>query len=162
MPLFLPERTAPVPLGWREWVALPGLNILHIKAKVDTGARTSALHAFFVEPYTEGGVPMVRFGVHPVQKRNDIALICHAPVKDRRFVSDSGGHREKRYVIETSLSLGPYRWPVEVTLTNRDSMKFRLLVGRTSLQDRFVVYPADSYLLGRRPDPRLLESPTGT
>ncbi|SHJ08963.1 Uncharacterized conserved protein [Malonomonas rubra DSM 5091] len=135
-------------IGWREWCSLPELNIPHIKAKVDTGARTSALHAFFVEPYEENGLQMVRFGVHPLQKRVDTEIICCYPVKDFREVSDSGGHREMRYVIETLVNLGDRSWPIEMTLTNRDSMKFRMLLGRTAMAGMQVL-PDQSFLFGR-------------
>lgn len=137
-----------ISLGWREWLALPELSIDHIKAKIDTGARTSALHAYFVEPYVEKGLQMVRFGVHPLQKRFDKEVICQCPVKDFREVSDSGGHREMRYVIETSVQLGDMRWLAEMTLTNRDSMKFRMLLGRTALKGTQIL-PDRSYLFGR-------------
>lgn len=135
-------------IGWREWVALPQLNISAIKAKIDTGAKTSALHAFFVEPYDNNGQQMVRFGVHPLQKRDDIEIICEHPVKDYRRVSDSGGHFEMRYVIETQVVLGERVWPIEMTLTNRDSMKFRMLLGRTAMKG-LVVLPEKSFLFGR-------------
>lgn len=135
-------------IGWREWCALPELGISRIKAKIDTGARTSALHAFFVEPYEEDGRQMVSFGVHPLQKNNDLVVECRYPVKDFREVSDSGGHREMRYVIETPIRLGDRTWPIEMTLTNRDSMKFRMLLGRTAMSGIMVV-PDDSYLYGR-------------
>jgi len=138
-------------IGWREWLALPELGIPQIKAKIDTGARTSALHAFFVEPYTQRGQEMVRFGVHPLQKRLDIEIICSSPVKDFRRVSDSGGHQEMRYVIETMLQLGQHRWSIEITLTNRDNMKFRMLLGRTAMKG-IDVRPDRSYLCGRRQD----------
>ncbi len=138
-------------IGWREWLSLPQLGIPHLKAKVDTGARTSALHACYVEPYRARGIRMVRFGIHPLQRRTDIFIECNAAVLDRRDVTDSGGHREKRYVIETPAELGDVTWPLELTLTNRDSMRFRMLLGRTAMEDRFVVIPSASYLLGRRP-----------
>lgn len=139
-------------IGWREWLALPELGIPQIKAKIDTGARTSALHAFFVEPYIYQGREMVRFGVHPLQKRLDIEIICNSPVKDFRRVSDSGGHREMRYVIETLLQIGQQRWPIEITLTNRDNMSFRMLLGRTAMQG-IDIRPDCSYLCGRRQTP---------
>jgi hypothetical protein len=138
-------------IGWREWVCLPELGIDAIKAKVDTGARTSALHAFEVESYDASGVRMVRFGIHPLQKRTDIELVCTAPVVDRRWVSDSGGHRERRWVILTQVHIGGIEWPVELTLTNRDSKLFRMLLGRTGMGHRFLVQPDASYLLGKRP-----------
>ena len=136
-------------IGWREWLALPELQIPAIKAKIDTGARTSALHAFFVEPFAKDGLQMVRFGVHPLQKRLDLEIVCEAPVKDYRSVSDSGGHREMRYVIETEICLGDRTVRAEVTLTNRDNMKFRMLLGRTAMEG-MSVFPDKSYLAGRR------------
>jgi len=139
---------APLNIGWREWLALPMLQIPAIKAKIDTGARTSALHAFFVEPFERNGMQMVRFGVHPLQKRLDLEIICEAPVKDYRAVSDSGGHREMRYVIETEVVLGDLKKHIEMTLTNRDNMRFRMLLGRTAMAGMSVL-PDRSYLTGR-------------
>jgi hypothetical protein len=138
------KQTKPV-LGWREWVTLPELNIEHIKAKIDTGARSSALHAFAIEPYRKAGQPWVMFAIHPQQNNTDIVIECHASIKDRRMVSDSGGHKQRRYVIETSLLLGSAIITAEMTLTNRDSMLFRMLIGRTTLNDRFLIDPSASF-----------------
>jgi hypothetical protein len=138
-------------IGWREWMSLPVLGIQHIKVKVDTGARTSALHAFYVEPYENDGADWVKFSMHPLQGNTDFVVDCYAPVKDRRIVSDSGGHREERFVIETVMQLGDYQWNAELTLTDRDSMKFRMLLGRTAIEDHFIIDPSLSYAIGKKP-----------
>lgn len=136
-------------LGWREWLALPELGLPALKAKVDTGARTSTLHAFEVDTFRRGGRLYVRFGVHPLQRRADIVVQGEAPVIDRRQVADSGGHREERYVIETRLVLAGREWPIELTLTNRETMLFRMLLGRTAITGRALVDPERSFLTGR-------------
>lgn len=143
-----PSPTLPA-LGWREWIALPELAIPHIKCKVDTGARTSTLHAFFLEPFQERGRPRVRFKVHPVQNRTDTEINCCADIVDEREVSDSGGHRERRIIICTSVVVGRARWPIELTLTSRDTMRFRMLLGRTAIRNRFLVDPAVSFQAGK-------------
>lgn len=133
-------------VGWREWLCLPELGIEQIKAKVDTGARTSAIHAFSVEAFEKNNELWVRFGVHPNQDDSETETWCEAKVKDERLVSDSGGHTEKRYVIETPLKLGDKIWPIEITLTNRDTMLFRMLLGRTAMTTgKLLVNPALSY-----------------
>jgi hypothetical protein len=138
-------------VGWREWVNLPELGIERIKAKIDTGARTSALHAFKLDTYEEKGVLRVRFHIHPLPKKKSVVSICDAEVVDKRLVTDSGGHCEMRYVINTALHIGMFSWPIEVTLTNRDTMKFRMLLGRTAMQEHLVVDPDQSYLIGKKP-----------
>jgi hypothetical protein len=143
------QETHRMTLGWREWLVLPELGIPAIKAKLDTGARTSSLHTFSIESFRSHGRPKVRFGIHPLQKRRDVELFCVADVVDRRVVSDSGGHRELRYVISTPVQLGDTTWPVEITLTNRDTMRFRMLIGRSAMRDRLIVDPDRSYLTGR-------------
>ncbi|MGD8209268.1 MAG: ATP-dependent zinc protease [Desulfobacterales bacterium] len=137
-------------IGWREWLALPDLGIQAIKAKVDTGARTSALHTFGLEPFEKDGSLKVKFTVHPLQRRKDIEICCVADVVDRRRVTSSDGQSEKRYVIQTIVALGEIRWPVELTLTNRKLMRFRMLLGRAAIAGRLVVDPAKSYLTGRK------------
>ena len=139
-----------ITVGWREWISLPELKIPKIKAKVDTGAKTSCLHAFEISTYQENNVEKLRFLIHPVQKRNDIVTECHANLLDKRMVTDSGGHKEMRYVISTPLVIGNNQWDVEVTLTNRDTMMFRMLLGRTTMKNRMIVNPAKSYLVGKK------------
>jgi hypothetical protein len=137
-------------IGWREWVSLPELGIENIKAKVDTGARTSALHAFDLDVINKNGKRTVKFKMHPLQDNNEYVVECQADVIDERNVTDSGGHKERRLVIKTMVEIGDKRLPIEMTLTDRDTMKFRMLLGRTSLKRNFVVEPGKSYLT--RPD----------
>jgi len=137
-------------IGWREWLAIPTLGIDRIKAKIDTGARTSVLHAYDLEPFSQGGVPWVRFTVHPLQRNNKLVLECAAPVVDRRDVTSSTGHTESRYVIAVDIVLGSETWPIEMTLTDRDQMGFRMLLGRTAVEGRMVVDPDRSFVMGKR------------
>ena len=137
-------------VGWREWVSLPGICLPAIKAKVDTGAKTSALHTFSLETFRQDGIEMVRFKLHPLQRRSDLFIACEAPLKDERIVSDSGGHRELRPVIESDIVVAGQRWNIEITLSNRENMLFRMLLGRTAMHDRIAVYPSESYLTGKK------------
>ena len=139
-------------IGWREWIQLPELGLPWIKAKIDTGARTSCLHAFNVEPFTKDGKAWVRFGIHPHQDDTETEIYCEAEVNDSRIVTDSGGHKEERYVILTTIALANKSWPIEITLTNRDSMLFRFLLGRTAMEQVVIVNPGKSFLLGEPND----------
>ena len=137
-------------LGWREWLEFPELGISRIKAKVDTGARTSCLHAYYVEPFERDGEDWIRFGIHPRQSDTLNEIHCEAPLRERRTVRDSGGHEETRFVIETLVKIGEDQRRIEVTLTDRDPMRFRALLGRTAISGRYVVDTEKSYVQGKR------------
>lgn len=137
-----------ITLGWREWLSLPDLGLPLMAAKIDTGAKSSCLHTFQIDPFEKDGQDWVRFAVHPMQNTNDVVIWREALVKDQREVSDSGGHKEKRYVIETELLINGKRKPIEMTLTNRDTMRFRMLLGRTAMNGLCVVNPELSWCLG--------------
>ena len=144
----------PLRVGWREWVRLTDLGVAAIKAKIDTGARTSALHAFAIEPFRRSGALWVRFEVHPLQRSSSVKIKCEAKAVDERAVRNSGGLVERRYIIQTRLMLGDRAWPIELALANRDQMGFRMLLGRTALEGRALIEPGRSFLAGHRP-PRL-------
>lgn len=144
-------RKPPTVLGWREWVALPDLGVRGVKAKLDTGARTSSLHAFRLKRFVRDGTDMVRFDVHPVQRSTAASVTVEAEVVDERMVRSSGGHEETRPVIVTSVELDGQRWPIELTLTRRDTMGFRMLLGRQALRGRALVDPGRSYAKGSHP-----------
>lgn len=141
--------TTPLVLGWEEWVALPGLGLPAIKAKVDTGAKTSALHAHRIEPFEHDGQAYVRFTVHPAPGRDDLEVACTAPLVDRREVMSSNGERESRYVIRSQLEVGGRSWPIEVTLTDRAGMAYRMLLGRQAIGGGVLVDPAASFVQPR-------------
>lgn len=136
-------------IGWREWLSLPELGVARIKAKIDTGARTSALHAFSIEEFRVDGSDWVRFQLHPHQYDTETVVTCEAEVIDRRDVTDSGGHTESRYVIKTAVTLGGETALIEMTLTSRDNMRFRMLLGRTAMSGLYIVDPEKSYLLSK-------------
>lgn len=142
-------KPAPQTIGWREWAALPELGVRHIKAKIDTGAKTSALHAFDITPHERGGVLFVAFALHPIQKKRRPEIRCIAPVIARRRIKSSNGGTEERYVIRTKLKLGVKASVIELSLTNRDAMGFRLLLGRDALKKSYVIEPGRSYRLGK-------------
>jgi len=148
-PTSKPKRPAIARIGWREWVGLPDLGIDQIKAKIDTGARTSTLHAYHIAPFEADGRTFVRFRVHPVQRRRLPDIECVAPVVARRSIRDSGGRAEERFIISTTLRIGEDRFEVELTLTNRDQMSFRMLVGRAAIRGRYHVDPGRSFRTGR-------------
>ncbi len=145
---------SPLLIGWREWIGLPDLGAARVNAKVDTGARTSSIHAWEIMPYEKRGKPWVRFVFHPLQLDTDEGLACRAPVLDERLVRSSSGHAERRLVISTTLALAGLAWPIEVTLAQRDQMGFRMLIGRTALRGRAVIDPSRSYLCREEPAPR--------
>jgi ribosomal protein S6--L-glutamate ligase len=136
-------------IGSEEWCAIPQLGIHAIKVRVDSGAKTSALHAFNIQPFTRANAPWVAFEIHPVQDNRKIALRCEAPVADRRVVKNTSGQGERRYVIKVPLRMADQVWDIEITLTNRDSMGYRMLLGREAMNGRILVDPADSMVLGR-------------
>lgn len=140
-------RNLPV-VGWREWLSLADLGIARIKAKVDTGARTSALHAFDMETFEVEGAVWVRFRVHPIQRDPGTIVEAAAPLIDQRWVRSSSGRSTLRPVIRTEVVLGEKRWPIVLTLVRRDLMGFRMLLGREAVRHRFLVDPGRSFLAG--------------
>lgn len=136
-------------MGWREWIGLPGFGVEAVKAKVDTGAASSSLHAFKLERFDREGTPMVRFEIHPRQRSTTSRVTVEAEVVDERPVRNPGGRREVRPVIAAVLAWSDVRWEAEINLTRRDEMGFRMLLGRRTLRRRFQVDPSHSYLGGR-------------
>jgi len=138
--------TKSISLGWEEWVSLPTLGLPAIKAKIDTGARTSALHAVAVEPFGSERNPQVRFIMHPNPDDPSIEVICSAKVIDRRLVSSSNGERESRFVIEAPMTINGETWPIHITLTNRETMGYRMLLGRSAITEYMHIVPSASFL----------------
>ena len=136
-------------IGWREWIEFPSLHDTYIKAKIDTGARTSSIHAWNIRAFSDGGTPYVSFVLHPVQRRKLPEVECVAEIHDERSVTSSSGHKERRYVIKQTVKLKGVEWPIELTLANRDLLGFRVLLGREALRKKFLVDPGRSFLGGR-------------
>ena len=140
------KQPKPLALGWEEWLTLPGLKIPAIKAKIDTGATTSALHAMYVEPYKSKSGKRVRFSVKPLPDQPDVIVNCTAKVVDEREVTSSNGDSELRYVIETRLDIGGQKFPIEITLSNRENMSYRMLLGRSAIPENSMIDPSKSYI----------------
>ncbi len=145
------DDTRPRTIGWREWLVLPDLAPTPMKAKIDTGARTSALHAFDLEIVQRDGTAMASFELHPLQRSSEQSTRVEWPIRGYRRVRSSNGKSESRPVITTTAQLGDVRWPIDITLTSRDEMGFRMLLGRAAVRRRFVVDPGRSFLGSRRP-----------
>ena len=142
------KRLLPL-IGWREWAAFPEIGVDRIKAKIDTGAKTSAVHAFRIRVVEKNGGEWAEFRLHPVQKRKTPEIKCAAPIIDRRRIRSSNGAVEERLIIRTTLRLGEREWPVDLSLAARDEMGFRLLLGRDALRRKFMIDPSASFLLGK-------------
>ena len=142
------KHSSPI-IGWREWVGLPDLGIGAVKAKIDTGARSSSLHAFDASTFLRGRKTFVRFRVHPLQRDSKAKIECEAEVLDFRMVRSSTGHAQKRAVIVTTVEILGKSWPIELTLANRDQMGFRMLLGREGIRGRFLVDAGKSFYGGR-------------
>jgi ribosomal protein S6--L-glutamate ligase len=136
-------------IGNQEWCAFPELGIAAIKARIDSGAKTSSIHAFNISVYLKNDVEWVRFEVHPVQKNDEILIRCECPIIDKRDVKSSSGTSETRYVISTPISLGDSVWDAELTLSDRDAMGYRMLLGREAMNGRLVIDPSMKCVLGR-------------
>lgn len=159
MKQFLNKYFAPrkIAIGWNEWCTLPELSLPIIKAKIDTGAKISALHAFDIKTFFKEGIEYAIFHIHPIQGNHTISKICTAVVVDRRNIMSSNGHRECRIVIKTPLKLENSVWDILITLSNRDPLQFRMLLGREALSERVIIHPNRSCLLGRPSRKTLLE-----
>lgn len=136
-------------VGWKEWIGLPELGLPAIKAKIDTGAATSSIHAYNIRYVIKGGIKYVKFDIHPIQKNNKISKSCLAKLVDRRHVKSSSGDKQRRPVIITKLKVGNYEWDIQLNLTNRDSMGMRMLIGREAIIGRGMVNPTHKFLHGK-------------
>ncbi len=153
-----PRRQLPH-IGWREWIAFPDLGIKAVKAKIDTGARTSSIHALHIKPFERDGQQWVKFQVHPIQRDSKTTVDIEAPLLEYRRVTSSTGHASLRPVILAMAKLFDIQWTIELTLTSRDEMGFRMLLGREAFRDRFLIDAGRSYLAGRRKTKRKSKKP---
>ena len=158
----MPDPLDFVTVGWREWIAFPEIGLPAVRAKVDTGAKTTALHAHDIQIETRDGEPWARFMVHPFFRHERLAVVCEAPVVDDREVTSSSGHTETRIVIGVMFRLGirsdAPEWPIEATLTDRRGMRFPMLLGREAMAGRVLVDSGASFLLGSPDRPSALYS----
>lgn len=136
-------------IGWNEWCSMPEIGIPAIRAKIDTGAQTSAIHAENISPFERNGEEWVRFIVRPISFRRKLKISCEAPLLGKRTVISSNGHKQKRYVIRTKLKMGGSEWEIELTLAKRETMTFRMLLGRQALASQVLIEPEQSLLLSR-------------
>ncbi len=144
-------------IGWEEWVTFPDLGLPAVKAKIDTGAKTSALHATHIQPFDKDGQKFVRFCVHPLSKNREIECTCEAPLIDHRFITSSNGRKEKRYVIRTKFIIGEHVFSSDLTLTSRFGMRFRMLLGKEALiKGRMIIDPSKKFLMGKKQDAKSL------
>lgn len=143
------EITSKIIVGWQEWCSLPKLHVPAIKVKIDTGAKTSALHAWDIHPFHRHGELFVHFILHPIQRNIRITQICSAKVIDERIIMNSGGQKEKRYIINTPIVLGDTTWNIEVSLTNRDALSFRMILGRDALKNYLIIDTAKKLCHGK-------------
>ena len=146
MPVEIMNKTLQK-IGWQEWLELPELGVPAIKAKIDTGAKTSSLHAYNIQRKRRNHRDYVSFMVHPIQGIDTLEIPCCVPIIDIRGVMSSNGHIEQRYVIRTSLVLGNKKWDIELTLSNRDPLRFRMLLGREALREKVIIDPSRSTLV---------------
>lgn len=133
--------------GWREWASLPEIGIEQIKVKLDTGAKTSSLHAFQISTFKKNNQDWVKFDLHPLQDNDTFIKTCMCPIIDYRWITSSNGQSQQRYIISTSVKLGPLFWPIDISLANRDEMGFRMLLGRDAIKKNLLVDAGRSYIL---------------
>ncbi len=142
-------------VGWREWAKLPGLEIPLIKVKIDTGAKTSAMHAYDINIVKSGGRDFAEFIIHPLQKNDVICRRTRAEIVGMRIIKSSNGHKEERIVIRSPIQIGDHSWEIDITLTNRDIMHHRMLLGRTAMEN-ILVDPTKSYCQGVIPEKQVM------